>query len=64
MLDRSNKDNEITEWLLIYLAETILEAQRNTLKRVEFYIAKARPYDRLRGQMNPRQEKVIDRIFR
>lgn len=63
MLERSNKNNEITEWL-IYFAKTILDAQRNTLKRVEFYITKARLYDRLRGRLNPRQEKVIARMFR
>jgi Fic family protein len=63
MLERSNKYNEITEWL-IYFGQTILEAQRNTLKRVDFYIAKARLYDRVRGQLNPRQEKVIERLFR
>jgi Fic family protein len=63
MLERSNKNNEITEWI-VYFAETVLQAQRNSLKRVEFYIAKARFYDRLRGQLNVRQTKVIDRMFR
>jgi len=62
MLERSNKDSEITGWLT-YFAETVLEAQHNTLKRVDFYIAKARLYDKLRGQLNPRQEKVIARMF-
>ena len=42
----------------------MLEAQRTTLKRVEFYIVKAKFYDRVRGQLNPRQEKVIARMFR
>lgn len=63
MLERSNKTNEITAWL-VYFAQTILEAQHITLSRVEFYITKAKFYDRLRGQLNPRQEKVIDRMFR
>ncbi len=63
MLEHSNKANEITEWL-VYFAETVLEAQRTTLKRVEFYIIKAKFYDRLRGQLNARQEKVIGRMFR
>jgi Fic family protein len=62
-LESSNKDTEITGWL-IYFAETILEAQRNTIKRVDFYVAKAKFYERLRGQLNERQEKVIARIFR
>ena len=63
MLEHSNKTSEITEWL-VYFAGTVLDAQRATLKRVEFYIVKAKFYDRLRGQLNPRQEKVIARMFR
>jgi Fic family protein len=62
-LERTNKHNEITDWLS-YFAETILEAQGNTINRVEFYVAKAKLYDRLRGQLNERQEKVIARMFR
>jgi Fic family protein len=62
-LERGNKSNEIADWLT-YFAETILEAQRATIKRVDFYIAKAKLYERLRGQLNERQEKVIARMFR
>jgi Fic family protein len=63
MLESSNKGNEITQWLS-YFAETILQAQRNTILRVDFYIAKAKLYERLRAQLNPRQEKAIARMFR
>lgn len=63
MLERANKETEIKDWL-VYFAETVLEAQANTLKRIEFYIAKTRFYDRLRGQLNERQEKAIARMFR
>ncbi len=45
------------------LAETILQAQRTTLKYVEFYIAKTKFYDQLRGKLKPRQEQVIARMF-
>jgi Fic family protein len=62
-LERNNKDNQITGWLT-YFANTVLEAQNNTIKRVDFYIAKAKLYERLRGQLNERQEKVIARMFR
>jgi Fic family protein len=62
-LERNNKDNEITDWLT-YFAEAVLEAQANTLKRVDFYVAKAKFYERLRGQLNERQEKAIARMFR
>ncbi len=62
-LERNQRTLDITEWLL-YFGETILEAQQTTLKRVAFHIAKARFYDRFRGQLNERQEKVIARMFR
>jgi Fic family protein len=62
-LERNNKDNEITDWLK-YFAGTVLEAQKNTINRVDFFVAKAKLYERLRGQFNERQEKVIARMFR
>ena len=62
-LERYNKDIEITGWL-VYFAETILEAQDNTRKRIEFIIEKTKLYDRLRGKLNERQEKVLERMFR
>src|SRR5258708_20162555 len=60
-LQRTNKKNEISDWLT-YFANTVLEAQNNTIRRVDFYIAKARLYEQLRGQLNERQEKVIARM--
>jgi Fic family protein len=62
-LERNNKDIEITDWLL-YFADTVIEAQRNTIKRVDFYVAKAKLYEILRGRLNERQEKVLARMFR
>src|SRR5215216_1911907 len=62
-LERNNKDIEITDWLT-YFADTIIEAQRNTIKHLDFYLAKAKLYEKLRGQLNERQEKAIARMFR
>ena len=62
-LERNNNDNEITDWLW-YFAGTVLQAQRNTIRRVDFYVAKAKLYEKLRGQLNDRQDKVIARVFR
>lgn len=62
-LERNNKDIEITDWLT-YFAETILEAQRNSIERLDFYVAKAKLYDKLRGRLNERQERAIARMFR
>jgi Fic family protein len=62
-LERADKDNEITEWLS-YFAETVLAAQRNSIRRVDFLVAKAKLCDSLRGRLNPRQEKALARMFR
>lgn len=62
-LGHNNKDMEITNWLL-YFGSTVLEAQENTNKRVDFYIAKTKLYERLHGQFNARQEKAIARMFK
>ena len=61
-LERNNKDLKITDWMT-YFANTVIEAQDNTIKRVEFYIAKARFYEKFRGQLNERHQKVIARVF-
>ena len=62
-LERNNKDNEVSDWL-DYFGRTILQAQTNTIKRVDFYLAKARFHERMRDQMNDRQTKAIERMFR
>ena len=62
-LERNNKDNEITDWL-IYFAKTILEAQNYSLAMIDFLIEKTKLYGRVRGQLNERQEKAIERMFR
>ena len=63
MLEQSNKDLEITAWLS-YFAETVLEAQNTTQRLIDFLIAKTHMFDRLRGQLNDRQNRVLARIFR
>lgn len=61
-LERNNKELEVTDWL-VYFANTILEAQHNTIRRVDFYVAKAKLYEKLRGKLNERQHKAIARMF-
>ena len=61
MLECSNKQNEITDWL-VYFAETILASLAESQSWVEFLIEKTRLLDRLRGHLNERQEKVILRM--
>ena len=62
-LERNNKELEITGWM-IYFAKTLLEAQATTIKRVDFYVAKAKFYERFRDRFNERQAKVVARMFR
>jgi Fic family protein len=63
MLERANKRNEVTEWLE-YFAEAILAAQAEAQTWVEFLIEKTKLFDRLRGLLNERQEKVLLRMTR
>ena len=62
-LEAANKKNAITPWLAWFAGVTI-EAQHRTSALVEFLIDKANLFNRLRGQLNPRQEKVLLRMFR
>lgn len=62
-LEHHNKDNEITGWL-IYFSGTILAAQNYSLELIDFLIEKTKLYDRVRDQLNERQSKVLERMFR
>jgi len=61
-LQDNNTRLEITDWI-IYFAKTILEAQQYTQRLVLFLVEKARLYNRVKDQLNPRQEKVLARMF-
>lgn len=61
-LEAANKRCEITAWL-VWFAAIALEAQGRTLAQVEFLIEKTRFLDRLRGQLNARQDKVLLRML-
>ncbi|WP_025661509.1 Fic family protein [Rhizobium sp. IBUN] len=62
-LERHQRTFNITGWVLFF-SETILAAQQATLERIDFFIQKTKFYDRFRGHLNERQEKVIARIFK
>ena len=57
-LEANNRNLAITDWLR-YFANTVLEAQRYTQRLIDFLIEKTRMHDRLRCQLNSRQDKVI-----
>lgn len=61
-LASGSRSNKITEWIE-YFSETILEAQKLSIAKIEFLVSKAKYFDRYRSQLNARQEKVILRIF-
>jgi Fic family protein len=54
---------EITRWL-VYCCTTVLEAQMQSQILIDFLIAKTKLYDRLRGQLNQRQQHALARVFR
>jgi Fic family protein len=63
VLEAANKGNEITQWLG-WFADIALEAQQNSIERVEFTIRKTHLLDRMRGRLNDRQQKALLRILR
>ena len=62
-LQQQNRQLEATEWLE-YFAQTTLKAQDYSQRLIDFIVHKAKFYDRLREQLNLRQEKVLTRMFR
>jgi len=62
-LENANRATEITRWLA-WFAGITLEAQARTEARIEFLIDKTRLLDRLRGDLNSRQDKALQRMLR
>lgn len=62
MLEEGNKHNAIDDWLA-WFAGIALEAQQRTHAQVEFLIDKTKLMDRLRADLNDRQEKVLLRVL-
>lgn len=63
VLEANNKLNEITRWLS-WFAATAIEAQRRAIALIEFSIDTTRLLDRLRDQLNDRQQKAVMRMLR
>ena len=62
MLEANNKRMDITVWL-VWFAQTALRAQQYSGAMIDYIIAKTRMLDRLRGEINERQEKALIRLF-
>lgn len=61
-LEANNKVMEVTDWLR-WFAETVLKAQEYSMAMIEHLIAKTKLLDRMRGELNARQEKAVIRIY-
>lgn len=62
-LEQASRGLEVTDWL-VWFADVSLAAQVRTLGWIDFIIAKSRLLDSLADHMNPRQERVLLRMFR
>ena len=62
-LELANKGNEVTRWLA-WFAGVTLEAQQRTQAQVDFVAQKVRLLDRLRDELNERQERALLRMLR
>jgi Fic family protein len=62
-LEANNKALEITNWL-VWFAAVLLEAVQEAGTHMDFLLAKTALCDRLRGRLNPRQEKALARVLR
>lgn len=62
-LEANNKHCEITDWLT-YFGDTIVAAQKYSETLLDFILSKTKLFDQLSGQINARQAKALDRMFR
>lgn len=54
--------NDLTNWL-VYFGQTIINAQKHTIRQIDFIITKAKFFDAHKENLNPRQLKAIHRIL-
>lgn len=61
-LERCNRTLEVTPWVEFF-ADVILQAQEESMNLLYFLIEKSKMLTSLSGQLNPRQEKALLRMF-
>ena len=61
-LEASNRTLDCTNWL-VWFGQTVIAAQAQSLAAIDLLISKVKLFDRLRGQINLRQEKLLARLF-
>lgn len=62
-LQQANRDLDIDRWL-DYFCDMVLSAQDYTQSMIDFLINKSHFYRRFSDQLNARQAKVVERVFR
>lgn len=61
-LKAAQRSNEITDWIN-YFVKTVLDAQIDAEKEIEFTLKKTKFFDSNKNALNERQQKVIRRIL-
>jgi Fic family protein len=62
-LEQNNKVMEITAWL-DYFCRIVIDAQVRSQRLIDFLIEKTKFFNRMRGQLNDRQHRALQRLFR
>ena len=62
-LASTNYNIDITEWMEWFF-NTVIQAQENTKEKISLLVKKANFFKTYSGEINPRQEKVLLRIFK
>lgn len=62
-IERCNRTLEIDHWIAFF-TDVILQAQAESMNLLYFLIEKSKLLTALSGQLNPRQEKVLLRMFK
>jgi Fic family protein len=61
-LEKCNETLRVNEWV-VFFANVILQAQEEAMDLLYFLIEKSKMLNGLAGKLNPRQEKVLRRMF-
>jgi Fic family protein len=61
-LQKAQRSNQINDWIS-YFGATIIKAQEDFIKDIDFYLRKARFFDINKHLLNERQQKVLKRML-
>lgn len=62
-LKQGQRSNEITPWI-VWFANTLIDAQKEVERQIEFTLKKTRLFNRVQDQLNERQLKVLRRMLK